>query len=366
MVYGLANYYIYVRSIQAFQPSGTIKFVYTLIYIFLAISFIASIFLERANIITLGKPLSWIGGFWLGAFVYFLLILIAIDFVRFINHLIPILPGAVTKSPGKFGFIVAVSSTILVIALVIYGFINSHFLRIRTIDITIPKRAGKYSTLNIVTASDIHLSSIIGRNRIKAIVNKINSLSPDIVLLPGDIVDGDLNPVIKENSGEALRQIKAPLGVYAITGNHEYIGGVEKACKYISEHNVKMLRDSSIFVEESFYIIGRDDLSAHERHPLSELMKGIDTKYPIILMDHQPFHLEEAVNNGVDIQLSGHTHYGQLWPFNYVTRMVYELAYGYKKNGSTHFYVSSGAGTWGPPLRIVANPEIVQLRIKFL
>jgi Predicted phosphohydrolases len=127
-----------------------------------------------------------------------------------------------------------------------------------------------------------------------------------------------------------------------------------------------MLRDSSVFVDESFYIVGRDDLSSQKRRSLTELMKEVDKKYPVILMDHQPFHLEEAIENGVDIQLSGHTHYGQMWPFNYITKMVYKLAYGYRKLGTTHFYVSSGVGTWGPPLRIFADPEIVQLRIRFL
>jgi predicted MPP superfamily phosphohydrolase len=365
-IYGLANYYIYVRSLEAFRPVGTARILYTSIFIFLSVSFVASVFLERADIIILGKPLSWIGGFWLGAFVYFLLIIVAIDFLRLVNHFILIFPSLTTASPKRTAFVIAICSTIFVTILVLYGFVNAHIIRVRTIDITIPKKAGRYAVLNIVAASDIHLSSIIGRSRIESIVRKINLLSPDIVLLPGDIVDGDLNPVIDQNSGEALRKIKAPLGVYAITGNHEYIGGVEKACKYISEHGVRMLRDSSVFVDESFYIVGRDDLSSRKRRPLTELMEGVDTRYPVILMDHQPFHLEEAIKNGVDLQLSGHTHYGQLWPFNYITKAVYELAYGYRRNGMTHFYVSSGVGTWGPPLRVVADPEIVRLRIRFL
>ncbi|MGC8596098.1 MAG: metallophosphoesterase [Candidatus Kryptoniota bacterium] len=365
-VYGIANYYIYIRGAEAFQITGTIRTIYTGVFIFLAISFIASVFLERADIVVIGRPLSWIGGFWLGAFVYFLLILGAIDFVRLINRFLQIFPGLIILPSTRYFHNTAVIAVIFVIILVVYGFVNSHIIRVRTIDISIPKKGGKYTTLNIVAASDIHLSSIIGRNRIESIVNKINSLSPDVVLLPGDILDGDLNPVLHLNSGEALRKIHAPLGVYAVTGNHEYIGGVEKACKYISEHGIKILRDSGVFVDESFYIVGREDFSSRNRRPLTEIIKGFDRKYPIILMDHQPFHLKEAIENGIDIQISGHTHYGQLWPFNYITRMVYELAYGYRKIGTTHFYVSSGAGTWGPPMRIFADPEIVQLRIRFM
>lgn len=364
-IYGLANYYIFVRGLHALRPAGTFRIAYIVVFIFLAVSFIAAMFLERADIITLGKPLSWIGSFWLGAFVYFLLIIAAIDLLRLANHFIHFFPSFITSNPAHAARIAAYSVISVVALAVIYGFINAHFVRVRTFDVKIAKQAGVRKTLNIAMASDIHLSSIINSGRITAIVYKLNSLNPDIVLLPGDIVDGDLNPVVRQNLGEALRQIKAPLGVWAITGNHEYIGGVEKACDYITEHGVKMLRDSTVFIDSSLYLVGREDRSARKRKSLSELMVDVDKKYPVILMDHQPFHLEEAEENGVDLQLSGHTHYGQLWPFNYITDMVYELAYGYLTKGSTHIYVSSGVGTWGPPLRIVANPEIADFRLTF-
>ncbi len=364
-IYGLANYYIFIRGLHALRLTGGVRISYIVVFTFLAVSFIAAMFLERADIIALGKPLSWIGSFWLAAFVYFLLILAAIDLTRLANHFIHFFPSFMTSYRAHAANITAISVISLVAAVVIYGFINAHIIRVRTFDINVPKQAGGRKNVNIVMASDIHLSSIINNGRIRAIVDRINSLSPDIVLLPGDILDGDLNPVVRQNLGEGLRQIKAPLGVYAVTGNHEYIGGVEKACKYIGDHGVKLLRDSTAFIDGSFYVVGREDRSARKRTPLSELMSGVDKKYPVILMDHQPFHLEEGEANGVDLQLSGHTHYGQMWPFNYITKMVYELAYGYLVKGTTHIYVSSGVGTWGPPVRIVANPEIAQFRLTF-
>ncbi len=365
-IYGLANYYIYLRGLQAFRPIGTLRAVYIVAFIFLGVSYIASVFLERADIIALGKPLSWIGSFWLGAFAYLLLITAAIDLLRLVDHFISYFPPFITSDPSRAARVAAVSTVSIVAVIVIYGFVNAHLIRVRTLDIVVPKEAGGRKTLNIVMASDIHLSSIIGNGRINRIVEEINGLSPDLVLLPGDVVDGDLSPVIRQNLGESLRQIKAPLGVYAVTGNHEYIGGVEKACRYITDHDVKMLHDSTIFVGGSFYIVGREDRSARKkRRPLKELMESVDRKYPVILMDHQPFHLEEAESNGVDLQLSGHTHHGQFWPFNYITDMVYEMSYGYIVKGSAHIYVSSGVGTWGPPLRIAADPEIVSIRMKF-
>ncbi len=364
-IYGAANYYIFIRGLHALRLTGTVRTAYIVLFIFLAASFIAAMFLERADIFLLGKPLSWIGSFWLGAFVYFLLIVAAIDLVRLLNHFVHFFPAFMTSDPARTARLAAYGVISLVGILVVYGFINSHIIRVRNFDIKIAKEAGGRKTLNIAMASDIHLSSIINNGRIAAIVNKLNSLKPDIVLLPGDIVDGDLNPVVRQNLGEALRRIKAPLGVYAITGNHEYIGGAEKACEYITEHGVKMLRDSTVFIGNSFYVVGREDRSARKRKPLSELMADVDKKYPVILMDHQPFHLEEAEENGVDLQLSGHTHYGQMWPFNYITDMVYELAYGYLVKGHTHIFVSSGVGTWGPPIRIVADPEIASFTLRF-
>ena len=131
-----------------------------------------------------------------------------------------------------------------------------------------------------------------------------------------------------------------------------------------------MLRDSSIKIEESLDIVGREDRSIaqfarRKRKPVAELMVSVDKNFPVILMDHQPFKLEEAERFGVDLQLSGHTHHGQLWPFNFITKKMYEVSWGYKKKGSTHVYVSSGVGTWGPPVRTGNRPEIVHLKLTF-
>jgi hypothetical protein len=224
--------------------------------------------------------------------------------------------------------------------------------------------------MNVVVASDIHLGTIVCKSKLERIVDRINALEPDLVLLPGDVVDEDIGPVIRNNLGETLRKIRSKFGVVAITGNHEYIGGVEPACTYLVEHGITMLRDSSITINDSVIIVGREDISIRGftgkiRKPLKELMSDVDKSYPIILMDHQPFHLEEAEANGADLQLSGHTHHGQLWPFNFITKKVYELSWGYKKKGNTHYYVSCGVGTWGPPVRTGNRPEIVSLRLKF-
>jgi predicted MPP superfamily phosphohydrolase len=254
---------------------------------------------------------------------------------------------------------------------VIAGYINARNPVIRKLRLEIPKSANGLRHLKIAAASDIHLGTIISRSRLKMLVDKINLIDADIVLLPGDVVDEDLAPVVKQNLGELLRCIKSKYGVFAITGNHEYIGGVVPAVKYLTEHGITVMRDAYIRIADSFYILGREDRAGKQfagiiRKPLPGIMDGINRNLPLILMDHQPVKLQEAVDHGIDLQLSGHTHHGQLWPFNFITKKIYELSTGYLKKGNTHFYVSSGAGTWGPPVRTGNRPEILEIQIDFL
>lgn len=368
IIYGLSNYYIFIRGWQSIPQNSRLRVPYMVIFIVVALSFIFGRILERYWLCGISKTMVWIGSFWLAAMVYFFLIVVIFDLIRVINHWLPFIP-LISQNYEKVKQISALISIGVVIMILITGHINAINPRIKTLNPIIPKHAD-VSVLNIVVASDIHLGTIIGRNRFCKIVNKINALNPDIVLLAGDIVDEDLAPVIRENLGEALTAIKSKYGVFAITGNHEYIGGVEAAVRYLNEHNITVLRDSVIRINNGVYIIGREDRTINrftnkQRKSLRELMNHVDINYPIILIDHQPFGLHEAVENNVDLQISGHTHHGQLWPFNFITEAIYELSWGYKKNSDTHFYVSSGVGTWGPPVRTGNRPEIVNIRLRF-
>lgn len=368
-VYSLINLYIFIRGWEVLPENTSWRLGYVILFLILFLSFITGRFLERAALSRFSSALVWIGSFWLGAMVYFFLILLVIDILRLINSIIPFFPLFFSA-----GYEAALRTAIVicgfVVLLVIAGFVNALKPRVKTLDLVIHKNVNPTKLLNIVIASDIHLGTLVCKSRLERIVNKINSLNPDLVLLPGDVVDEDLGPVIRENLGETLRKIKSKYGIIAVTGNHEYIGGVEKACRYLTDHGITVLRDSSMTVDNAITIVGREDASikqfAHRRRKsLEELMANVDTSRPVILMDHQPFGLQEAEGNGIDLQLSGHTHHGQLWPFNFITKKVYELSWGYRKKGDTHFYVSSGVGTWGPPIRTGNRPEIVNIRLRF-
>jgi len=254
--------------------------------------------------------------------------------------------------------------------LVFAGHINTYFPVIRKYEIPINKSAGSLKELNIAVASDIHLGTIIGRKKMEMFAEKINSLKPDIILLPGDIIDEDIAPVLEDNMGSSLEMLKAKYGVYAVTGNHEYIGGAEKAVEFLKKHKIKIIRDTSVFIDNSFYIAGREDSSSANfggkpRKILKDVIENVNFNFPVILMDHQPFNLDEARKAGIDLQLSGHTHHGQLWPLNLITALVYEKNWGLLKKDNTNYYISSGLGGWGPPVRTVNRPEIIHIKLKF-
>jgi len=345
------------------------KLLFSLIYLFFFSSYIIGRLFERKFLNKITAFFVWVGSFWLGAIVYFVLIIFFIDLLRLLNIFFGFIPASFYTDEYKIIFFMLVNAVVL--SALLFGYLNASRPVIKELNISISKKAGILSNLKIVMASDIHLGTIINSKRTKKIVRMINSQNPDVILLPGDVVDEDIEAVVKQNCGESLRALSSKFGVYAITGNHEYIGGVEPSVKYLMEHGLIALRDKTVKVADSFYIVGREDrasigFAGITRKPLDSLLDGVDTDLPLILMDHQPVHLEEAEKNGVDLQLSGHTHHGQIWPLSVVTKRMYEVSMGYKQKGNTHYYVSCGVGSWGPPVRTGNRPEIVVLNLEFI
>lgn len=370
IIYGLINTYIFTRFMQC-VPSGWQGRMWAIIVFWVLVgSFVVARFLERAYPCDFTEMMTWIGSFWLGAMVYFVLAVLLVDFARLVNHFIPFFPQVFYADYQKTKLIALVITMGLVFLTITTGFINAKNPKITFLDLNIVKKIQGSKTLKIAMASDIHLGTLVGKRGASRLVEMINGLHPDIILLAGDLVDEDLKPVIRRNLGETLKNLYAPLGVYAITGNHEYIGGAAEAIAYLTAHKIKFLSDTVELIDNRFYLAGRDDrdksrFTGKQRKPLAEILKGADPAFPILLMDHQPFQLSIPEELGVDLQLSGHTHHGQMWPFNYITNAIYEVSWGYKKKGNTHIYVSSGYGTWGPPIRLGNRPEVVSITLHF-
>jgi hypothetical protein len=368
-VYSLVSFYVFSRGVQAFPMGTPGRLWFKVIFVFLSASYVLARFLERIWISSLSDVFTWIGSFWLAAFFYFLLSVIVVDIIRLVNLAIPFITVSMKIPDFKQYMFWGIVSVVMI--LLLGGFINSINPRIKKLDITIHKNVDGLEKLRIVFASDIHLGTLIGPRRTNSIVQKINAQNPDIILLGGDIVDEDLAPVIRNNLGDSLKKLRAPLGVIGITGNHEFIGGAEAAVKYLEEHGIRMVRDSVLKIDEKFYIIGREDrdkrnFAGANRMDIAELCQGLDHNLPIIMLDHQPFELDKKQELGIDLTMSGHTHHGQMWPLNYITKAIFEVSWGYKKKGNTHVYVSSGVGGWGPPVRIGNRPEIVVVDLKFV
>jgi hypothetical protein len=324
-------------------------------------AFIAARVVERITVNRFTAFLSVWGSLWLGFLLYNLL-WVALASLGFG---LASTAFAVTPELRAGGIMGALALTL---ASLFWGWRNARRTSVRELEIAIPKK-GPRERLRVVMASDIHMGSLIGRRRMERFAALVNGLSPDLVLIAGDAIDEDLAPVLRQNTGEALKSLRAPLGVWACTGNHEYIGGAEPAVRYLEAHGVRVLRDAWVDVG-GLIVAGREDASSarfggSRRKSLGEVLRGVDPKLPILLMDHQPSGLHQAQQAGVDLQVSGHTHHGQMWPLSLITRLLFELSYGYLKKGDTHYYVSCGYGTWGPPVRLGSRSEVAVLNLTF-
>jgi predicted MPP superfamily phosphohydrolase len=218
--------------------------------------------------------------------------------------------------------------------------------------------------LKLVTISDLHLGYGIGNKELNRWIKLINKENADIVLIVGDMIDNSIKPVLRENMAENLKKIKSKFGVYSVLGNHEYISGIDACINFIKSADITLLRDSSVMIND-LYIIGRDDQTNKSRKTLNELIDGLDTTKPIILLDHQPTDLNDAMNKNVDLQISGHTHRGQIWPISWVTDKIFEVSHGYYQKNNTHYYISSGIGIWGGKFRIGSQSEYIVINFKY-
>jgi uncharacterized protein len=366
-IYALINIYLFYKGYKAIPCLQKNRLLYSITFFLLAVLFIVAKILESKHSSVITDILNIVGGFWLAFMLYGFLFFLLSDIILLILRIPGIIRGENIFLFRKWSFIIIASASSL---LIIGGFINAIIPVTREYNITIDKSAGSVKTLRIAAVSDIHLGSIIRKRSLKKMSGIIKDMKPDLVLLLGDIVDGEIGPVLR---GDLLQYFTCPKctdGLYAITGNHEFIGGASRTIPYIESKGIRVLKDEMVILEGGIQLIGRIDRDSFrfyrkERLSLGELMKQADTTKPVILLDHQPFHLDETAKYGIDLQLSGHTHNGQMWPLNYLTKMIYELSYGYLKKRNTTFIVSSGYGLWGPRVRSGSRSEVLLINITF-
>jgi predicted MPP superfamily phosphohydrolase len=280
-----------------------------------------------------------------------------------INHFISFIPKKITVQ--RFHRIQVISGYGIVLLILLVGYHKFNHPVIVEKEIVISKNGGKQKELKALAFSDIHLGVAIDKKKLQKYVQLINEQKPDIIFIAGDMIDNNALPLNLEKMYEDINRLQAPLGVYCCLGNHEYLSSIEPCMEFLRKTNMTLLVDSVAQVNDSFWVIGRNDKQGGYRKPLKELVAQTDTSQALILLDHEPYFLDDAVANGIDLQISGHTHNGQLWPVNMIVNAIFEVGYGYIQKGNTHIYVTSGLGLWGPPFRVGTQSELVIFHIKF-
>ena len=330
----------------------------------------------------LGKAFQSIGGYWMVTFFYLLFGFIFMDALRFLGRR-PIIAPLRNALPTYSLTLAGTLAVCGALGAVAYGAWHARQITVAEYSIETVK-PGPPGELTIALISDLHIGSSVNAAWLGRVVDRINGMEPDIVCIAGDIFDNNLNSISDtEQYVSLLRRIKAPFGAYACLGNHDVDrisfrqGGdgedglmAKGISQILEDSHIVLLRDEMVFVDGRFYVAGRRDarpIGADRQPRLSaaEVARGRDERFPLILLDHQPSDITGGVAAGADLILSGHTHKGQVFPARLATRRIFAIDYGYMREGTTHIVVSSGAGVWGPPVRIGSNSEVAVIHFKW-
>lgn len=345
LVFALTGYVCW--HLWRIAPPGWKLAVTGLFLLWMASMFAGFAFTERVPV-KLATVLYEVGNTWMIAFLYLLLVFIVAD----IASLCHLLPKTLLKD-STAGLLGAIGIVALIMTL---GAIHYPHKYREELILTTDKPLEK--PLTIVLASDLHIGYHNRRAELARWVNLINAEKPDLVLIGGDIIDRSLRPVTEGHYEEEFRRLEAP--VWTVLGNHESYAGLAQAEQFFEAAGIRVLKDSVAHFK-GVDVIGRKDRSARSRAVLQDLAEGLEGF--TLLLDHQPNHLEEAEQAGIDFQFSGHTHRGQVWPVSWVTDLMFEKSWGHYRKGDTRYYISSGLGLWGAKIRVGTRSEYLVLKL---
>jgi len=362
----LIHYYLWtklVRNVMWPEPWGKIL---TISLIVLA-ALIPLVFITmRTAPRALSIPLSWVVYTWIG-FLFYLLVFSALsDAGRGVAAVIGIHPQDPERR--RFMFRAIASGVAAAAGLVgLGGILNvASGFRVRRVNIPLAKLPAGASGYSIVQLTDVHVGPTLGREFVESVVKEANALNPDLIVITGDLVDGTVEHL--RHLVEPLRYLKARDGVYFVTGNHEYYSGADAWIAHLRTLGVRVLRNERVDVRGLFTLAGTDDASAARMLPghgqdVPKATEGHDPSRALVLLAHQPKTIHEAVKAGVDLQLSGHVHGGQMVPFNWLAHIEQPFISGLHRMGETWIYVSQGTGYWGPPMRVGTRSEITFIEL---
>lgn len=365
--------------------SGYFRFLVAFIYLFLTVSPLSGFLITY-------KPwhrfLKVLGNYWLGTFFYILFTVLIFDFLRRITYL-PFLFSfryiAMLHSTRKSLLIAGFCVMFLICCSSLYGILHAKRIYLREYPITL-ETACEQPDLKIAMVADLHLGYSTTESQIQRMADLINSQTPDLVCIAGDIFDNDFDAIKNPQSvASILAGLKSRYGVYACYGNHDVSEKIlagftfsqnkplpedPRFCEFLTDAGIRLLEDETVLIDDRFYLTGRKDKSKAQKEgdsrlSFSQLTEELNPDLPLIVMDHQPNELAEAAAAGVDLDLSGHTHDGQIFPGNLIMKFLWENPCGILKKEAMYSVVTSGVGVWGPAMRIGTDSEVVILNVKF-
>jgi len=349
VVYYFLHYYVYISLFKGlnFTPLG--KQLLKSVFVLGAFTFVLGEILSRRYDFNV---FSTFGSIWLG------MLAIAITILLFKDLLVLIIPGWRTA--------LNINAFVLIMATTILSVYNAgKDPVVKDIHILLDKQVYTESSYTIVHLSDIHISSSSSKTRLEGLVNTVNGLNADAIVITGDLIDDKYERV--KDFSSILRDLSSHWGTFAVTGNHEYYAGIDGFRSFSEDANISILHNSNILLGDGIVLAGVDDSSAKDFSlsgpDLDKALSSINDKKVVILLSHKPENFEKAAAKGVDIQLSGHTHAGQIPPMNMLVSLAFKYRYGLYKYESSFIHTSPGTSTWGPPMRLFSKNEIVRITI---
>ena len=372
----------YMGACHHLFQSSLMRVMICLLYGFVALSLLTSFLMPLSELQRLIKRIS---NYWLGTVLYILPIIAIADVFRTVLKRINFPGKEILFSQG--GFVVVGTILILIVAGVsVAGIYGARNIRTTTYNVKVEKKAGNLRTLRVALVADLHLGYSIGTWHMEQMVERVNTLEPDLIVIAGDIFDNEYEAL--ENPEELIKILsgmKSRYGVYACYGNHDieekilagftFSGKNEKMSdprmdEFLEKAGIRLLADEEVLIDDSFYLYGRPDYErpgrgiAVRKSP-EEITDGMDKNLPILMIDHEPRELQELADAGVDVDLCGHTHDGQMFPGNFTIHFFWENPCGYLQKGNMHNIVTSGIGVFGPYMRVGTKSEICDISINF-
>lgn len=372
----------WMRSCHDLFGRKGVQVLVLLVFVFAAASPLTAFLLPASPIRTALKQL---GNYWLGILLYLLLVLVVAELLRLFLKKVSF-PGKEKLFSRKGSAAAGIVCVLCLVLVSVYGILNARNIRTTDYTVKIEKDGGNLEKLHIVLVADLHLGYNTGSTMMAQMVNKINQQDPDLVVIDGDIFDNEFEAIPDpEKTAQTLRGIQSRYGVYACYGNHDIqekiLAGFtfeqeEKKVSdpqmdaFLEDAGIELLRDEGVLIENSFYLYGRPDYARPGRgitvrKTPEEITAQMDLSKPVIVIDHQPKELEELAQAGVDLDLCGHTHDGQVFPGNILVSLMWENSCGYLRKGEMHNIVTSGVGVFGPNMRVGTRSEICSIWVEF-